>query len=223
LGVTVFDVPAASLQGEPDAAVRLHRQAFLSGTIPCLAQEDAHLAQPPGVLPYPVQVLHGSQPNTQPIAGIHELSLELPPPDAEVRERLWRYLWPKCLAWRRDEFADLVLCHEASLSDIAAAAATAPEHPKEAARALRERLRSDLGVLARRSESQFEWGDLVLPDPVHRRLKEIAFEARDRARVWADSAAARLFPYGRGLVALFAGPPGTTCSRWICRRLSANG
>jgi hypothetical protein len=209
LGMTVFDVPAGSVQGEPDAAVRLHRQAFLSGTIPFLAQEDAYLAQPPGVLPYPVQIVHGPQPMAQPISGVHDLSLELPPPDAEARERLWRYLWPKCLAWRSDEFVDLVLCHEAGLSDIAAAAATAPENPKEAARALRERLRGDLGVLARRSEGQFDWDDLVLPEPVHRRLREIAFEARERARVWADPAAARLFPYGRGLVALFAGPPGT--------------
>jgi len=209
LGFPVLDVPNGSLSDEPDTGVRLHRQAFLSRNIPCIAVEDAHLSRPQGVLPYPVQIVHGGQSAAQPGSEGRDLTIELLPPDPETRERLWRYMCPKCLVWPREALDDLVLCHEAGVSDIAAVAASAPENAVDAARALRERLRGDLGVLARRTESAFRWDDLVLPGAVERRLKEIAFEARERVRVWADPEAARLFPYGRGLIALFAGPPGT--------------
>jgi hypothetical protein len=209
LGLPVLAIPAGALAGEADAAVYLHRQAFLSTSIPCIVMEDAPLAQPPGVLPYAVQIVHGPQLLAQPVAGVRDLSVELPMPNAEERVGLWRSLWPQALAWAPTEFVDLVLCHEAGISEIAAAAATSPQSPRDAVRALRERLRNDLGLLARRSESAFAWDDLVLPEPIHARLQEIAFEARERARVWAEPAAARLFPYGRALVALFAGPPGT--------------
>jgi SpoVK/Ycf46/Vps4 family AAA+-type ATPase len=40
-------------------------------------------------------------------------------------------------------------------------------------------------------------------------LEDFAFEAHDRATFWELTSAQRLFPRGRGLVALFSGPPGT--------------
>jgi hypothetical protein len=209
LGLPVLDVPSGALASETEGAVRLHRQAFLDGCIPCVALDDAALSRPVGVLPYPLQVIHGKGALPPAPPGVQDLDCELPEPDASERERLWRHLWPECAAWPSHEFADLALCHEADAGDIAAAAGTAPANAKQAAQALRERTRGDLGALARRIDGRFEWDDLVLPEPVHRRLQEIAFEARDRVRVWADPAAARLFPYGRGLVALFAGAPGT--------------
>lgn len=209
LGLPVLDVPAAGLPADPEAAVRLHRQAFLDGCIPCLAIEDEALSRPAGVLPYPLQIVHGEGPLPVPPGGVQHLEFALPSPDAVERERLWRALWPECAAWPAPELADLALCHEASAGDIVAAAATAPENARAAALALRERTRDDFGPLARRIDGLFEWSDLVLPAATEQRLKEIAFEARERVRVWADPEAARLFPYGRGLVALFAGPPGT--------------
>jgi len=209
LGLPVLDVPSGALASEPDAALRLHRQAFLDGCIPCFGLEDVALSRPPGVLPYPIQVVHGEGSLLPSIAGVQDLECELPTPDATERERLWRLLWPESTAWSHAELADLALCHDAGVGDIAAAAGRAPEDAKQAAQALRERARGDVGVLARRVESRFVWEDLVLPGPVDERLREIAFEARERARVWADPPAARLFPYGRGLVALFAGAPGT--------------
>jgi hypothetical protein len=209
LGLPVLDVPVAALAAEPDAAVRLQRQAYLDGCIPCMALDDLALSRPAGVAPYPLQLLHGVGALPPPPDGLLHLDCELPAPDAAERERLWRVLWPECAAWPAHELADLALCHETSAGDIAAASATAPACARDAAQALRERTRGDLSPLARRIDCRFEWGDLVLPAPAEQRLREIAFEARERARVWSDPAAARLFPYGRGLVALFAGPPGT--------------
>jgi len=208
LGLPVLHVPAGALVGDADASVRLHRQAFLDGCIPCIALEDAALSRPAGVPAYPLQVLHGE--GVAPAAAdLQDLEVPVPPPDAGERERLWRVLSPGCAAWPAGELADLSLCHEASVGDIATVAGSAPASAHAAAQALRERSRGDLSPLARRIDGHFEWTDLVLPRATEQRLQEIAFEARERSRVWADPAAARLFPYGRGLVALFAGPPGT--------------
>ncbi|HEY0858081.1 MAG TPA: ATP-binding protein [Albitalea sp.] len=209
LGLPVLDVPAGALAGEADAAVRLHRQAFLDACIPCIALDDVALSRPAGVLPYALQFVHGQGPLTPSMPLVQDLDCRVPHPDAAERERLWRHCLAECAAWPCGEVAELALCHEASLSDIAAAAGTGPADAQQAAQALRERTRGDLGPLARRMECSFQWDDLVLPTGVNQRLKEIAFEARERGRVWADPAAARLFPYGRGLVALFAGAPGT--------------
>jgi hypothetical protein len=209
MGLPVLDVPAGALAGEPDAAVCLHRQAFLDSCVPCIALEDAALSRPAGVLPYPLQIVHGQGPRPPALPGVQDLECELPASDAEERARLWRLLWPESAAWPAQELADLALCHEATLGDIAAVAGGAPQSAAQAAQDLRECTRGGLSPLARRIDSPFRWDDLVLPEPVHQRLREIAFEARERARVWAEPAAARLFPYGRGLVALFTGAPGT--------------
>ena len=209
IGVMLREVPAGALAQDPDAALRLQRQSFLDARLPFIALDDEALSCPPGVPPYALQIVHGAG-RLAPMPGqAHDLVCELPPPDAEERARLWRLLHPPCAAWPAEELADLALCHEASAADIDAAAARAPQDARAAAEALRERSRGGLGTLARRIDGGFQWNDLVLPEPVHRRLRDIAFEGRERARVWSEPAAARLFPYGRGLVALLAGPPGT--------------
>ena len=66
-----------------------------------------------------------------------------------------------------------------------------------------------LGHLADRLGTGFEWDDLVLPEPLHARLRDLAFEAETRAAFWERPEVRRLFPGGRGLVTLFAGPSGT--------------
>ncbi|HTE35804.1 MAG TPA: ATP-binding protein [Reyranella sp.] len=208
LGLPVLNVPAGALAGDPEAAIRLHRQAFLDGCIPCLAAEDAELSRPPGVGPYPAQIVCGGGRLPEAPPQVRALTCRLPAPGPAERERLWRRLWPECAGWPAGAVADLALCHEAGVEDIAAAAATAPADADSAALALRERARDGAGPLARRIDAAFTWDDLVLPPATRERLEEITFEARERLRVWADPTAARLFPYGRGLVALLAGPPG---------------
>ncbi|BDB28720.1 hypothetical protein Tamer19_61270 [Cupriavidus sp. TA19] len=208
LGMPVMRVAPLAGATEGETAVRLHRQAFLDGCVPSVSIDEAVLSHPMGVSAYPVQIVEGEG-RLPHVAAVQEIEWKLAPPEADERERLWRRLWPESAAWAPAELADLALCHEASARDIAAAAGSAPENAAQAALALRERTRHDLGPLARRIDSRFAWTDLIVPAATDARLRDIAFEARERARVWADPAAARLFPYGRGLVALFAGPPGT--------------
>lgn len=209
LGRPVLAVRRGAVALDPDNAVRLQRQCFLDDCVPCVADADLALLRPLGVPAYPLCIVHGDGAALTAPGGMHARSVEIAPPDAEHRQALWRRLWPESATWPARELADLALCHETSTGDIVAAAASAPRSAAEAGLRLRERSRADAGALARRVESGFVWDDLVLPAPTQGRLREIAFEARERARVWADPAARRLFPYGRGLVALFAGPPGT--------------
>jgi SpoVK/Ycf46/Vps4 family AAA+-type ATPase len=104
---------------------------------------------------------------------------------------------------------ELARCHEADLKDILRVGELQPPDLASAARLLRKAAREDMGGLAQHLECGFQWQDLVLPANVEGRLQDIAFEARERASLWADPEARRLYPQGRGLVALFAGPPGT--------------
>ncbi|GAB6192455.1 ATP-binding protein [Desulfocastanea catecholica] len=208
VSLPVLHVRAGELSDEANSAVYLHRQAFLDSCIPCVFISDAALTRPTGVLAYPVQIVLGKG-TLPPASDVQDVEYILPLPDIDEREALWRALWPESAAWSAHELADLALCHEASVSDIAEAARSAPSSAAQAALSLREQARGDLGPLVRRIDSPFLWSDLVLSEPVHQRLQEIVFEARERTRVWADPSAARLFPYGRGLVALFAGAPGT--------------
>lgn len=211
IGLPVLELPAGVLAdaASDEAAVRLQRQAFLDACTPLLALGDAALSQPVTVQPFPLQIVHGSGALTPPLGGGRDVVCSLPRPSSEQREALWRRAWPPCTAWPAQSLSDLALCVEASATEIGWAAAAQPQDAREAARLLCERGREELGTLARRIETSFEWSDLVLPEPSHERLRDIAFEARERSRVWADPRAARLFPYGRGLVALLAGAPGT--------------
>jgi hypothetical protein len=211
LGLPVLAVHAGAYEGDAAdiAAIHLHRMAFLDGGVPCFASGDAALSRPHAVVPYPLQIVHG-QGSLQPAApGVQDLDWPLDPPGFAERELLWRHALPSVASWPASDLTDLALCQEADAADILAAAAWEPANAAQAVAALRMHRRSDLAPLARRVEASFTWDDLVLPAEARRRLEDIVFEARERRRLWAEPEAARLFPYGRGLVALFAGPPGT--------------
>jgi winged helix domain-containing protein/ATPase family protein associated with various cellular activities (AAA) len=63
--------------------------------------------------------------------------------------------------------------------------------------------------LARRIEPRVDWSDLVLPDQVLARLRELAARARHRETVLDDWCMGRRALGGRGITGLFAGESGT--------------
>ncbi len=65
------------------------------------------------------------------------------------------------------------------------------------------------GESARPLEGPFTWDDLVVPERVREALKDFALAARERAAFWKSGRPRRLLPRGKGLAALFSGPPGT--------------
>jgi SpoVK/Ycf46/Vps4 family AAA+-type ATPase len=70
-------------------------------------------------------------------------------------------------------------------------------------------LQHRLGTVARRIQPGFTWDDLVLPDDTLDTLKELVAFAKHRAHLLEDWGWAKKLPYGRGVSAVMAGPPGT--------------
>jgi SpoVK/Ycf46/Vps4 family AAA+-type ATPase len=73
----------------------------------------------------------------------------------------------------------------------------------------RMQLQHKLGTLADRITKTYDWPDLILPDDVIEVLKEMVTFAKFRQKVYDDWGFGNKHSYGRGLGALFSGPPGT--------------
>lgn len=210
LSLPVMGVNAGALDGEEggERALRLQRQAYLDRVALLYAAGDAECAHTRETVPFPLQFVIGT-PTAPPLPAVRDLRIPLAPPRADERHRLWLAALPEAAAWQPEELEELSERHDVPLGQILRVAASAPPDAVVATRRLRAAGRDDTTGLVQRMESEFRWDDLVLPYPVEERLREIAFEARERDRLWAEPEARRLYPQGRGLVALFAGPPGT--------------
>jgi ATP-dependent 26S proteasome regulatory subunit len=66
-----------------------------------------------------------------------------------------------------------------------------------------------LGALARKIIPQYDWDDIVLPDDQLAQLREMRQQAMYRSLVYGQWGFERKLPRGKGLNALFSGPPGT--------------
>ena len=91
---------------------------------------------------------------------------------------------------------------QSALGEAAAGAA-------DLARSARLQVRRDPGTLAVRITPVYDWADLVLPSDQVAQLKELCRQARFRHVVYGDWGFDRKLSLGKGLTALFSGPPGT--------------
>ena len=66
-----------------------------------------------------------------------------------------------------------------------------------------------LGAMAQRIPTGFSWSDLVLPPDTLEALREVVTFARYKAFLLEDWGFSAKLPYGRGVSAILAGPPGT--------------
>jgi hypothetical protein len=187
-----------------DAWIYAHRQAYLDSC--SLAWTSADFAVPVHALPFPLQfaIVEASQPTAHP--GVIDLRVTLNLPTAEERTQLWSLALPE---WPREEIELLASRHRTTPGDLAAVAGQRPKSPAEAGRLIRECSRGRLGALAERVESPFNLNDMVVSVPVREALEDLCFEAAHRTTFWERSDARRMFPQGRGLIALFSGPSGT--------------
>lgn len=142
-------------------------------------------------------------------SGVIDLGVEMPRLELEERAALWRRLLPISQAWRREDFAQLVERYHVQIGDIAEVARRGLDEVAAVRSACRSLTRDRLGDLGTLIDCPFTRDDLLLPEKVDRLLDEFLFEARERTRFWEKPQARRLFPRGRGLVALMTGPPGT--------------
>jgi SpoVK/Ycf46/Vps4 family AAA+-type ATPase len=66
-----------------------------------------------------------------------------------------------------------------------------------------------LGGMAQRIPTGFTWDDLVLPPETLAAVREVVTFSRQRAFLLEEWGFAKKLPYGRGVSAILAGPPGT--------------
>jgi adenylate kinase family enzyme len=144
-----------------------------------------------------------------PTEGFLDLRIDLPDLDSEQRRQLWLKLLPAAAQWPEAALDHLARRRQTTIGQIAAVAAYQVDSPEAAVEAIGLTERRRLGALAQRLTSDFQWDDLVISDWLRDSLEDFTFEARERTAIWEQPAARRLFPQGKGLLALFTGPPGT--------------
>ncbi|MGJ5751974.1 ATPase family protein associated with various cellular activities (AAA) [Streptomyces puniciscabiei] len=149
--------------------------------------------------------------------------LPVAPPSPDRQAARWRHALALadadgCAADNADALARAVAAHRLDGGQLrraadaalrSAALAGRPVCPDDLRSAVRAQNGAGLARLARRVEPAVGWDDLVLPEPTHRRLRELAVRARHREQVLGQW---RMRPgggRGRGVIALFAGESGT--------------
>lgn len=75
--------------------------------------------------------------------------------------------------------------------------------------AARRQSGSELATLARKIEPIYRWDDIVLPADVIAQLRELCMRVAERDRVMGEWGFDRIMSQGKGITALFGGPPGT--------------
>jgi adenylate kinase family enzyme len=160
--------------------------------------------------PFPVQfaIVEGAGELT-PLDGVSDLRVRMPSLTIAERSELWRTHVPASREWPDAEFRALTERYRVHAGDIVAVAEAGVVSAEEAGLRVREATRGRLGNLAQWLQCGFAWDDLVAPADLKEALEDIVYEASHRAAFWEQSEAQRLFPQGRGLMALFSGPPGT--------------
>lgn len=135
--------------------------------------------------------------------------IELPALPVAEAVALWKRYIPAAFHWSEPDLHQMALKQSATVGQIAQAARMGVATIKEASASLRAGARQRLGSLAHPLTGEFSWDDLILSENLRRHLEDFCFEATDRVSLWERPEARRLFPQGRGLLALFTGSPGT--------------
>jgi len=154
-------------------------------------------------------------------AGRVPMTFDVPFPTPEVQRQLWvRHLPPNVRLAPELSLDALVKRYSASGASIQEACeelgrldvvhqrggVASEQHVIDV---VRGRLAHRLASLATVVRTTLEWSDVILPDDVLAPVFEFLNYAAHSAKVFNDWGFARKLPYGRGLSALFAGPPGT--------------
>ncbi|MGH8563236.1 MAG: ATP-binding protein [Gammaproteobacteria bacterium] len=194
----------------PDTFMRTQRLAVMGSAALVWHGSRLDRCWPGNVTPAPIQfVARDPDQVVPPCEHIIDHRIDMPTPTLDERRRLWKANLPESATWPVNDLETLVTRYRLNAGDIVSVARRAPASAREAAAFARELTRHWLGELGWLLDCPFTWDDLVVPERLCESLEDFTFEARDRATFWERPNARRLFPRGRGLVALFSGPPGT--------------
>jgi hypothetical protein len=211
LSLFAIDVDQIEEQNWQRVFIRAQRQAYLDRCALAWYGESAGGRVWPQVVPfYPVQFVIGEAGQVpSPVPDVIDRVIEMPAPLLEERRGLWSRFVPVSVTWPKEAFNKLVEQHRVNIGEIISVAKRDVQTVKEATALIREAARHQLGNLAQLLECPFNWDDLVVTDNLRETLEDLAFEASERVAFWERTEARRLFPQGRGLLALFSGSPGT--------------
>jgi adenylate kinase family enzyme len=213
LGLPLLVIEADQIDDSawPRVFVKAQRHAYLERrALAWIGESLSRRPWAPGVPMFPLQfIICDAAHEAPPIADVVERKMKMPALSIEERKQLWRDYIPSSSEWPQEEFNALASSYRVHVGDIADAARARVAGPQEAVERVRLSARTRLGNLAQLLECPFGWDDLVVPAPLRETLQDIVFEARTRAAFWEQEHARRMFPQGRGLMALLGGPPGT--------------
>ncbi len=212
IGALRVDVAALGAAGLGLAA----REAALRGALLVLESPGELALDAALELPIPVAITATTRPGWL-IRNVPALvELELAGPGLDERAALWQRALPAADPAAIAGVAARYSFGGASIESAArraAAAAWLRGDPAVTADDLsvasRQTFSHRLGELAQRIPAGFGWDDLVLPDETLDQLRDVVRFAHHRAFLLERWGFARKLPYGRGLSALLAGPPGT--------------
>jgi hypothetical protein len=221
-----------------ETAWLLAREAVLQPAALCLRGFDRLFAEEQGQTPHrdklqallgAVQALSrltfllGERPwNPAGLLGLDGfLDLELAPPDAAAARALWEeQLQGEALAGpvEAGALASRFRLTPGQIRDAVAFARSlarwrSPQEGTITAEDLAAACRAQAGMklsrVARKVEPRYEWSDIVLPADQLEQLREVCSQAGHRHVVFGDWGFGRRMSLGKGLSALFSGPPGT--------------
>ncbi len=150
----------------------------------------------------------------QPWTGAAAITISLPHPDLALRRAAWaaearRHQVEMSDDQIRDLASEFPITRSA-IDDVVGIIAMRGRPPlAEMAKIAESRMRGQLGRYARRSRNRARFENLVLPEVTREQLEELLTAVRVRARVFDRWRLADRHATGRGIVALFNGPPGT--------------
>ncbi|SHN40839.1 ATP-binding protein [Chitinophaga sp. CF418] len=145
----------------------------------------------------------------QPAENMVDHRIELPPVLPDECKLLWLRLIPAAATWPQQELTDMIHRRRSTIGQIVTVAAKNVNSVAAASEELNASFRGRLGNLAQHVSGSFDWNDLVVPPWLQHNLEDFTFEAGERVLLWERPEVQRLFPRGKGLVALFTGSPGT--------------
>jgi len=149
------------------------------------------------------------------------VELAVPFPSDDIQRRLWvRHLPPELQLEPELSIDSIVHKYALSCASIIAATDELSRIDHIHARGgvvdqatlfdiVRRRLSHQLGALADVVRTTLDWKDVVLSDDIYERVIEFLNFARHRQSVMTDMGFGQKLAYGRGLSAMFSGPPGT--------------
>lgn len=203
------DLQEVSREEWPELHLIVQRAAFLEHA--AIAWMSANgLCQPAGLPGFPLQFeLSNDDTDLLRANCVVEHRVHLSVVSIPERERLWSLYLPQDVEWRDDDIASLAKAKAVYVGEIVAASAQSVRNTDDVLDALKKIARGKLDPGVSLLDSQFTWEDLILHERVEQAIRDLAYEAEERKNLWAEEKFRRHFPQGRGLVAMFNGPPGT--------------